>query len=101
MDLLNQIFSDLMNNEFFKGGFVIAIITWMGYHIRNIPVLIFSVMKRYCSIHLKVNKGDAYFDGMLNYICLIHGQAESGSFINQGPLKEIPSGSRWHRSGGS
>jgi ATPase family protein associated with various cellular activities (AAA) len=45
MDWLNTIWHSLSANEFFQGGMVIGLITWLGYQLKTVPIFLWNKIR--------------------------------------------------------
>lgn len=120
-DIWNQLTADLMENEFFKGGMVVSLVTALLVYARQLPRRIASLINRYAAIHVSFDSGNDDFAAVSETIVKIHENASFGDFMSVGHhanysghrndddegisqelganRKPVPSGVRWHREG--
>jgi chaperone BCS1 len=55
-DLIKQIWDQASQNEFFQGGFLIAILSWVGYKLQSWPLAIWKRIKRLVTYHVYVDE---------------------------------------------
>lgn len=61
MDSIYNFITDLLHqNQFLQGGFVLGILTWLGYQIKSFPELMWKKLKYYFTYQI-------YFDGSSDF----------------------------------
>lgn len=102
MDIQGWISEQIGSNEFFQGGLLIAVVSWIGFQVRAIPSKLMNFFGRYARVIVEFNYGNEQFDAMAHKISGFYTQSKSGQFIHVPGDDEsflVPSGSRWTRSG--
>jgi chaperone BCS1 len=100
---LNQIIVEIraaldsaVSTEFFKGGFLIAVIGALAVKFQTLPRKIFQIVDRYSSVELVVDDGCDTFSWLSKYCNDLFENSTFGSFYvvdSDDPI--VPSGSRW------
>lgn len=94
--------NEFQTNEFFKGGAVIALCTWIVMQARGLPSRFTGLWDRYGAYLVEFDQGSADFDAVLSMVLEMHKDSKLGNFAyvpsydgEAGLL--VPTGNRWHR----
>ncbi|HEX3101104.1 MAG TPA: AAA family ATPase, partial [Pyrinomonadaceae bacterium] len=59
--VLNYLSGLLASNQFLQGGFVLAILTWIGYQVKAIPTLLGSKIRYYATYTIHFDQGSEFY----------------------------------------
>lgn len=102
--MVDEILEIVKNNEFFQGGFLVAVMSGILMYLRSIPNRIYSFFNRYTTLSISIPDSSAKFNWMSRYVNDKYDGSNYGSYtvINRkGEVYESVADYRYFKIGNS
>ena len=78
--MYDQILEIIKTNEFFQGGFLVAVISGILMYLRSIPSKIYRLFNRYSTLYLALPDSSSQFNWVALYVNDLYSQSNYGKY---------------------
>ena len=99
-NMIEQILDTFKNNEFFQGGFLVAVMSGLLFYIKSIPNKLLNIFDRYTTLSINIPDSNHHFTWISQYVNQIYRDSIYGRFtiINRNGIEHTSIGdTRYHR----
>ena len=102
--VLEQILDIFKNNEFFQGGFLVAVMSGLLFYVKSIPSKLLYIFDRYATLSISIPDSNSHFTWVSRYVNQLYENSNYGKYtiVNRRGFEHTSIGdTRYHRVSGA